>query len=105
MKNEKWEHVTSTLDMMREQSDRLAVVYDAIGLQPDSVLCDAQGKIEQAVIEGLEMLIGDVFQTISWYVYDNDYGRKNMKAGLTGHLRKIKSVNRLRWLIDAQGNM
>jgi len=94
--DEAWEHVAMALHTMRDQSDRLSVAYEAIGLQSDSVLCDAQGRMEQVVIDGLELLVGDEFGMISWYVYENNYGR----AGVTFNMRKIKGIGQLRKLIE-----
>ena len=98
--DESWQHVADALDRMRDQSDRFDTAVDGLMIAPESPLREPMGRLEQLVIEGLGRLVGDDFDSIAWYVYDCDYGRKPKEAGCPDDMRLIDSVQRLRWLVE-----
>lgn len=47
----------------------------------------------------LAQLVGDKADWISWYIWENDCGKRGMEAGELGNLKEIRSVGDLVELI------
>jgi hypothetical protein len=47
-------------------------------------------------------LIGDDFDWLGWYQFENGFGEKNMEAGIRGDMRVIKTLEDLLWVIQLQ---
>ena len=96
-----WKFVTNALTIMQQQSDRLDVATDKLLIRPESPLIEPVGIIESQLISALSLLVDDDWENISWYVYENDYGRGGMEAGYDGMMKTIDTHEKLRWLIEA----
>lgn len=57
-------------------------------------------KFSEQYIELLEMASGDKYNWISWFVFDNDFGRKSLEAGINGEMKSIKTIKQLFKLIN-----
>ena len=56
--------------------------------------------LEVGYIKAIAELAGDKDQWIYWYIYENDFGRKEMEAGFDGKMKRIKSTRDLLNLIE-----
>lgn len=98
--NENWELITKTLTKTREQNDRLEQATKGLMLSPESPLLESQAITECSLINVLAHIVGDAFDTLNWFVYECDYGRRALKAGRNDDMRLIDSYDQLRWLLE-----
>jgi len=56
------------------------------------------GKQEAFIVSLMEKVSGDKYQWISWYVYDNDWGKGGLKANNPGE--KGKKIDTYKKLYD-----
>jgi len=98
--DDKWSFVSSMLNDMQKNSDAFAAATDGLLIAPESPLITAQYRSEHSLINTLSFLVGDHFDSISWFVYECDYGREAKEAGCGGDMKLIDTHDRLRWLIE-----
>ena len=96
----KWGFVSRVLLSMEGRSDKLAKETDGLLVSPESPLLEPQARNEESLVEALSLLIDDDFDSLGWFVYECDYGRKPKEAGKDVDMRLIDSHERLRWLIE-----
>jgi hypothetical protein len=48
-----------------------------------------------AYTDTVELAIGDAFKSVSWFIYDNDCGKRGLECKFGGKSFKIKTVNDL----------
>lgn len=96
----KWQHVFAALTEMQKQSARHAIAFDGLQVSPESPLVAPMGELIDLNLQTLSLLIGDTYQSLSWYVYECDYGRSPQEAGCPNDMRRINTHERLRWLIE-----
>jgi hypothetical protein len=56
--------------------------------------------MQDALITTLSLLAEDNFDSLNWFIFECDYGRSPMEAGLKGNMKLIRTVDDLRWLIE-----
>ena len=98
--DDKWFFVSGTLDAMQKNSERFDNATDGLMIEPESPLVSCLSNSEHNLITALSFLIGDNFNTLNWFVYECDHGRKPMEAGVDGDMRMINSHDRLRWFLE-----
>ena len=102
MTDDDWTHITETLTSMRAHCDRHEAALDGLMIAPESPLYQTYWKIEGLLLASLGRIADDDFDSLIWYVYECDYGRKPKEAGQFDDMRLIDSYDRLRWLIEIQ---
>ena len=69
---------------------------DATGATSDYPLGDAVWKMFDFATNTASVAVGDGVETVSWYIWDNDLGKKGYEHTLPdGKMKKIKSVDDL----------
>ena len=63
-------------------------------------VCDFGGRFLDDHIKLLSKYLGDEGDWINWYVFDNNYGKKQLEAGYDGKVLKIDRISRLWDLIE-----
>lgn len=101
--DEQWLFVRSALETMKEASDGNEKATSWLLIPPESPLTQPIGTLEALLISSLSKLVCDDFDSISWWVYECDYGRKPLRAGTPEEERMIDSYDQLRWLIETVG--
>ena len=96
--NNDWKHVKKVLKELEQLTEEHRKICNSVNLSPDSPLIKPILDLEELLVQTLEVLVGDKNDTISWYVYDNDYGKAHLKGGIDGVYKEIKSVKDLKWL-------
>lgn len=91
-----WKFIEESLDLIKKQSDRLNKATEGLMIAPESPLIDTHGWIESRLVDALELLAGDDADTISWFVYDGDFGRDQLEATVDGEKMVIDSFTALR---------
>ena len=66
----------------------------------EGIAIDYSYDIECAYIKLVSQLAGDDGNWISWYIDENDFGRKKFRAGYDGKMKQIKSTRDLLNLIE-----
>lgn len=61
-----------------ELSDKLI----ECGIDIDSQMMNCISELQFQNIQFVEKLIGDKYRTIDWFVYQNEFGKKNLKQKL-----------------------
>lgn len=92
--------VKKAVEAHKAASDAFDTLQNALGVQPDFGFFDECWKAMEASLKAVSIAVGDEQDWISWYAYDNDYGREALKAGYDGKLRRIRNVKGLVRLIE-----
>ena len=101
MKIEHKNKLVEFLDKSKKISEYYEILSDTIGMEPEGKLGDNLYLLHEYTVSVLEELIaGEDYGWIEWYIWENDYGEKEMEAGPKEDLRKIKNVDDLIWLME-----
>jgi hypothetical protein len=73
-----------------------------VGCDPESRLWTAMATMQSALIDQTERLIGDQYKWLSWYIWENDCGKKGYEAGDANKMRPIRSSADLARMIAEQ---
>lgn len=66
-----------------------------IGLATESPFGVASWK-PMHLIDCVSMLVGDEFNSVSWFIWDNEYGRKSMEHSMPdGKMKRVKTIDDL----------
>ncbi len=96
--NENWGFIEEVLESIKKASKAQSTVGDFIN--PDCDFLQSAYKVESYLVEALALLVDDKAGWLEWFVYENAFGKKALKAGLKEDLRPIKTLTDLRALID-----
>lgn len=95
---EAWEiKIASLVEDYKQLTACCDAAYDAGALDTDGKLCTAIWNTYDNMLQHI-----DVAGWISWYIFDNDCGAKEMEAGYDGALNAIKTPLDLARLIVAE---
>ena len=70
-----------------------------VGCDPEAPIWTVIGKSNTMLIEQTAKLIGDEGEWLSWYVWENDCGRRGFEAGYDKNMTSIKTAAHLAKLI------
>lgn len=70
-------------------------IFEFLNIAPESRLRVPQNLLHDALIDVAVLVSGDTEEWVTWYVYDNDLGRRAMEAGQPGALRPITNAKEL----------
>ena len=101
--NRVWDHVEKTLARLKKLSEQKVALCRELQIDTESPLAISFFEAEGMLIDSLELLVNDEYDTISWFCSECKYGDTPQEAG-KGEYRLIDSVENLRWLIDQQRN-
>ncbi|MGB1304036.1 hypothetical protein [Pseudoalteromonas marina] len=82
-----------------ESFDSLA---DVTGATVDSPLGEAIYSSLSLHLKTLSELIGDDFEWLAWFVWENDCGASGLEAGETGNLKPVRTAKDLTKLIRGE---
>lgn len=98
--NEKWQFVESSLLTLKISQQNIFQLSEFTGISDESEVFKPFYTLCDLMIEAISILIDDNQEYILWFVFENDFGKSEKKAGNKGDLREIKTVANLRWLIE-----
>jgi hypothetical protein len=85
-----------------ERADKLInPVIEALQLTPESPPCEAVWGLQGALTAAVAAQVGDSFEWLNWYAHENNFGAVGHVAGPVGATRKIRTLEDLLWLIEA----
>ena len=83
-------------EVKQELDKQWASLHRSIGLETESPFGIASWKPITMLIECVETIVGDEIGAVSWYVWDNEYGRKGLEHSLPdGSMRKVRTIDDL----------
>jgi hypothetical protein len=88
------------LNIIKAHRSNVDNYIHAIKQLSDGIAIDYSYDLECAYISLVSKLAGDTGDWISWYVDENDFGRKKYEAGYDGKMKQIKSTRDLLNLIE-----
>jgi hypothetical protein len=106
-----WPDPSKTLELLeqwqsmhRRTSELMASIDAVFGGQPESLIHETTWALFEAYTGQLSERIGDSstpgsMSWLSWFCYENEMGRKGMKAGLNGVQRPLRTLDDLHLLI------
>lgn len=73
-----------------------------LGLAPESPIATAMYDTFQAYTEVVAAQVGDSVESLNWFIWDNEAGKKGLAAGVTGKvkMRPIRTVKDLLRIIE-----
>jgi len=78
------------------------VLAKTLGVSPDSPFFDDVFKAFDSYTAAVSTLVGDDFGWITWFIHENDYGKRKHEAKPSkGRTRKIRTVENLVDIIEA----
>ena len=83
-----------------DSEDAFDPLIELLGLQPEGPLCEMVWNAQSALTSMAAASLGDEEGWLAWYWLENDMGKKEMKAGYDGNLKKVKSLQDLMELIS-----
>mgnify|MGYP003404258912 CR=1 FL=1 len=99
-REQKLAHIQAWHYAMTKADEAIKPVIDALKLCGEDPITNTVWQLQTDLTRAYAALIGDAFESMSWYASENDMGRKGMEAGLSGSLRPIRTAEDLLWLIE-----
>lgn len=93
-------HIQAWHAAMTRADDAIQPVIDALKLCGEDPITNTVWQLQTDLTRAYAALIGDAFESMSWYASENDMGRQGREAGISGTLRPIRTVEDLLWLIE-----
>ena len=87
-----FEFYVSRIKELRENADKFS---DALDIFTDERTPCINGREEGLMVELLEKLMGDTFNLISWWIYDKEWGARNLDYKIKGKVIKTKTIKDL----------
>lgn len=99
--------IKSKLELLEEWQEKLQNLDDVEDALDASImpsiecpLYQAMWAIESAYTRALSILVGDKGEWLSWYRYENDFGKNKMQAGYDNKLKPITNLKELLAIIE-----
>ena len=89
------------ISMFMNELDSLNEHISAIA---QGAVCDIGGHFLDSYIALLSESVGDDDNWVDWFVWENDFGKKKLKAGYDGKEKKVCNVDQLWELIEEGKN-
>ena len=93
-------HIQAWHDAMTKADDTIRPVIDALKLCGEDPITNTVWQLQTDLTRAYAALLDDAFESLAWFAYENDMGRKGMQAGAAGETRPIRTVDDLLWLIE-----
>lgn len=102
-KKQQIDALAETIENIVGHYQRLDAACDAAR---DAGCLSTEGKLHDAIWEGFSGMLNlmDHDEWISWFIFENDCGKRALKAGFDGHLRPIRTARQLAKLITEHEN-
>lgn len=75
-------------------------VVDMLRLDPESRVCQAVWRSQEALTATTSDLLDDGLEWLGWYWLENDMGSKGLEAGTKDEKRPVRTLEDLVWLLE-----
>lgn len=101
--DETWASVSRVINACQKAEDKMDEIANCAGILPESPLLDCPRGAMSTAVCALEELIGDHFEILSWYCWENDYGRNALEysVGSSGPMIPVRTLDDLRVVVEA----
>ena len=96
---EKVKRIETLVDTYCKLEGAFDSLNTSIGLDPNSLLFNASWKAFHLALNATAELIGDKFEWLDWYIYENQCGTKGLEAGPKDGTKPINNPEDLLWVI------
>ena len=100
-KREKIDNVSKVCELIERYNQQRKIAYDSVGFNCESNLGCVVSEIVDMVIESTSIAIGDKYDYLTWFVYENDLGRGNNQVFIESVPFECKTVHNLIDIIEA----
>ena len=100
-RKEKLAILDETVRLYKELSAACEAFADLTGAAYDKGLLDKVWRCVEYHRRHTAALIGDDFDWLSWYIFENDCGERGHKAGFSGKERPIRTTRDLLRVMEA----
>ncbi len=100
MTDDKWFFISGCLSDLEKQNDIFEGAINGLKIAPESPLIEPFFRNVDTILRSLSFISGDCFESLSWFVYECNYGRDAKEAGKKDKIRLIDTHKKLRWLIE-----
>lgn len=90
-RKEKIAEVVRVVKLVRDVDAAYDATKAGIGCDIEAPLWQAVFAMQAELIKQAAKLIGDQYDWLDWFVYENDCGTKGLEAGFERKLRKIRT--------------
>lgn len=90
-KQEKIELIQKLQRRLEKANKSMEMMYAVFGRNPEGPFQDGIYGLFDMAIDGVAKAIGDDSDWLSWFIYDNDWGKKGYEAGYKPMV-KVKSI-------------
>jgi hypothetical protein len=97
------EQFATKIEEIRRFSKEIDILNTHLQAIAPGAVCEFGGFFLDDYIRVLLELVGDDSGWISWYVFDNEFGKRKLEAGYDGNVVKITSIDMLWKLIELSG--
>lgn len=94
------ERLKKFLELSAAADAHFEAARDLLGCAPEAPLFANLYAIRDGYMDQVAAAIGDTTGWLSWFVYDNDHGRRGLEAGIDGDMRPIKTAADLLWVVN-----
>jgi hypothetical protein len=94
------EQLVTKINEIKAFCTEIVALNEHIQAIAPGAVCEFGGHFLDDYIRLLSEMIGDESNWISWYVFDNGFGKRRLEAGYDGHVAKITSIDMLWKLIE-----
>ncbi len=100
MTDDTWLFISKCLSELEKQNDIFEQATNGLMITPESPLIEPFFINLDTTLRSLSFISGDCFDSLSWFVYECNYGRDAKEAGKKDKIRLIDTHKKLRWLIE-----
>lgn len=90
-KQEKIELIQKLEQRLKKADKSMGMMYAVFGRNPEGPFQDGIYGLFDMAIDGVAKAIGDEDDWLTWFIYDNEWGKKEYEAGYKPMV-KIKSI-------------
>ena len=98
-KQEKIELIQKLQRRLDKADKSMELMYSVFGSNPEGPFQDGIYGLFDMAIDGVAKAIGDEDDWLSWFIYDNEWGKKEYEAGYEPKV-KIKSIEDFVTILD-----
>lgn len=92
--------ILKALEKNVKKNDRITDALIRYGFSIDAFAIRELGELASLSIKIASVAIGDKYEWVSWYVYENDLGKKKFEAGRDGNMKPVCSWDDLLDVIE-----
>jgi len=93
--------VKKFIERYEKMEDSFEDIFSIFGVGViDSKLYDGCYGMLDSCIELISLMLDDTHDWLNWYIYDNECGKKEFKAGYNGNTKKISCLEDILALIE-----